>query len=284
MRYASLIVAFFLFGRSMAQLPETDIYLAKIEIKNNLIKFEKAENITNRKGYDNQPFFLSDDKTILYTSDGADKKIHVSVYASRKSTQLTKTNTSEYSPMITPAGMISCVVVEEDSAQRVWLYDAKTGEKKGCLAEGVDSIGYYAWLGKDSILYYKLTDPHSLRFLNLKSGEDNWLCDHPTRSFKQIDGRTIFYVIHGEKENLVYFYDIRVKKATLYATDKPDNQDYVWLPQFGMIKSEGPKLYRYSPETKVWVEAADFSAAGISKITRFTFSPNKKYLALVSNQ
>jgi hypothetical protein len=278
-----LLVCFLL----QAQLPETEIFLAKIEIKNNLLKIQKAENVTNHNGYDNQPFFTPDGKTLLYSAQtDADQRIHLFALnlKSKKSAQLTHTNTSEYSPMLSPQGnAVSAVVVEEDSTQRIWLYDAKNGERKSCLTEAIDSIGYYCWLGRDSLAYYKLTDPHSLRALDLKSGTDNWLCDHPTRSFRRIDARTLLYVINEEKQNLVMLYDIRVKKATVFATDLPANQDYTWLAGLGLLKSEGSKIFRYSPETKVWVELADFASAGIKKITRFAFSTNQKLLALVSN-
>jgi len=282
-----IFVIVFLAGQGLfAQLPETEIFLAKVEIKNNLIKFDKAENITNHKGYDNQPFFLRDEKTILFSASDSLGRIHIFKYNMRsKEIQLhTRTKTSEYSPMLAPGGQyISSVVVEEDSAQRIWMYDRKKSEIKHCLTENTDSIGYYAWIGKDSIMYYKLTDPHSLRVLNLKTGEDNWLCGHPTRSFRKINNTTLFYVIHEEKENLLYFYDIHTKKANLFAADKPENQDYVWLSGLGMLKSEGSKLLRYSTDTKVWVEMSDFSAFGVKKITRFAFSHDKKYLAIVSN-
>jgi hypothetical protein len=186
--------------------------------------------------------------------------------------------------MLTPDGKnISSVVVEEDSTQRIWLYDAQTGGKKSCLTEKTDSIGYYSWIGNDTILYYKLTNPHSLRVLDLKTGEDNWLSDHPTRSFRKINEHTFFYVIHEEKQNLIYTFDILLKKATLYATDTPDNQDYVWQPDLGLVKSEQSKLYHYSPATKVWAEVADFASYGVKKITRFAFSHDNKQLAFVSN-
>jgi len=61
-----IVVIFFTFSKLLAQLPETEIFLANIEIKNNLVKIEKAENITNHKGYDNQPSFLPDSKNILF--------------------------------------------------------------------------------------------------------------------------------------------------------------------------------------------------------------------------
>ncbi len=270
-----------------AQLPETEIFLTDIEIKNNLIKIEKAQNINIHKGYNNQPFFMPDGKSILFSSETNTKgKIHICKYEikSKKTKKLTATQTSEYSPALAPDGVsISAVVVEEDSAQRVWLYDLNTGAKKSCLHEGTDSIGYYAWLGKDTIVYYKLTNPHSLRVLNSKTGEDNWLCDNPTRSFKKISETVFFYVIREEKQNLIYFFDIRTKKTTLFATDKPENQDYVWQTDLGLVKSEQNKIYHYSTETKVWAKVADFSSFGIKKITRFAFSPDKKRMAVVSN-
>jgi hypothetical protein len=287
MRLEGLALGLFVCVKLSAQMPETDIYLAKIEIKNHLIKFEKAENITNHKGYDNQPFFSEDNKQLLYAWEFKPAGNVRTAWYNLKNKKTTSwlgpdTLISAYSPMVGANHLVSFVGVEKDSAQRIWA--SNQVPSAFCLTPNTDSIGYYSWIGKDSILYYKLTDPHSLRVLNLKTGEDNWLCDHPTRSFKQIEGRTIFYVIHGEKENQIFFYDIRVKKASLFAVDKPDNQDYVWLPEFGMIKSEGPKLFRYSTDTKVWVEAADFSGVGITKITRFAFSPDKKHLAVVSNQ
>ncbi len=287
MKYFFKTVFVFSFLPVCAQLPETEIFLSQIEIKNNLIKLEKVENINNHKGYHNQPFFMPDGKSILFSSESEiNHKIHICQYniKSKKINLLTQTNTSEYSPTLTADGRnISSVVVEEDSAQRVWLYDLKKSEIKSCLTQNTDSIGYYTWLGNDTILYYKLTNPHSLRVLNIKTGEDNWLCNHPTRSFRKINSTTFFYVIHEEKQNLIYFFDIRTKKANLFASDKPENQDYVWQADLGMLKSEQNKLYRYSQETKVWAEVADFSSYGIKKITRFAFSSDKKCLTVVSN-
>jgi Tol biopolymer transport system component len=282
-----VVLAFYCFT-VWGQMPDTEIFLSDIEIKNHLIKIEKTVNMSNHKGYDNQPCFMPDEKNMVFFSQAdSNQKVHISAYniRSKKTKRITATPTSEYSPMLAPDKMnFSVVMVEEDSSQRVWLFDLKTGAKKICLTQKTDSIGYYTWLGNDSILYYKLTKPHSLRVLNLKTGEDNWLCDSPTRSFKSISNTSFFYVIHEETQNLLYSFNIPLKKATLIATDKPDNQDYVYQPDLGFIKSEGSRLYRYSPETKVWVEVADFSAAGISKITRFAFSADKKHLAVVSNQ
>jgi len=274
--------------KALAQLPETELFLANVEIKNNLVKVKSAEKISSHKGYNNQPCFINKDADILFAADVmSDNKTHICNYniSSKKTERLGITNTSEYSPNLLPDKKdFSVVMVEEDSMQRVWVFNLPKGDNKFCLSQQTDSIGYYTWLGKDSILYYKLTKPHSLHALNTKTSEDVWLCDNPTRSFKKIDATSFYYVIHTEKQNTIYVYNIRTKKASEFALDNnAANQDYNWHPVLGLLKSEEGKLFRYSKDTKVWVELADFSSFGIKKITRFTISENGKYIALVSN-
>jgi hypothetical protein len=282
------IILLFTYAKNFSQLPKTELFLANIEIKNNLIKVKSAEKISNRIGYNNQPSFINKDEEILFTSDiEGDSKTHICNYniSAKKIKRLSITNTSEYSAQLLPNKKdFSVVMVEEDSTQRIWVFDLLKGENKSCLSQQTDSIGYYTWLGKDSLLYYKLTTPHSLRALNIKTNQDVWLCNNPTRSFKKISANTFFYVIHEEKENTVFLFDTRTKKATPFAIDNiGTNQDYSWNSTLGLLKSEASRIYRYSADTKVWVELADFTSFGVKKITRFTISSNGKYIALVSN-
>ena len=271
-----------------SQLPQTELFLTGIEIKNNLIKVKKIEKISSHTGYNNQPAFINKDKDILFTSNAeGDKKTHICNYniSSKKIKRISITNTSEYSAQVLPNQTdFSVVMVEEDSTQRIWVFDLLKGENKSCLSQQTDSVGYYTWLSKDSLLYYKLTNPHSLHALNIKTNQDVWLCNSPTRSFKKVNPSTFFYVIHEESQNTVYLFDIFTKKATPFAIDNVSaNQDYIWNANLGLLKSEAGKIYRYSTDTKVWAELADFTSYGIKKISRFAISNNGKYLALVSN-
>ncbi|MEO8762077.1 MAG: hypothetical protein ABI388_11300 [Bacteroidia bacterium] len=282
------IALVFISLKVFSQLPETELFLANVEIKNNLVKVKSAEKISSHKGYNNQPCFINKDADVLFTADAnSDTKTHICDYNinSKKTERLGITNTSEYSAnLLANQKDFSVVMVEEDSMQRVWVFKLPKGDSKYCLSQQTDSVGYYTWLGNDSILYYKLTTPHSLHALNTKTNQDVWLCDNPTRSFKKVSATTFFYVIHSEKQNTVYLFDTRTKKATEFAIDtKATNQDYNWHPVLGLLKSEDGKLFRYSKDTKVWVELADFSSYGAKKITRFTISENGKYIALVSS-
>ena len=273
-------------GSVFGQLPETDIWLVQLDKKDNKLIYTNPLNINNRAGYDNQPTFSSDTKSILYVSIKDDKQADIYQYNSKAKThtQLTKTKTSEYSPTILPDGNgFSCVVVEMDSVQRVWKYYID-GTFNHIIAEQVDSVGYHSWLSKDTLLYYKLTNPHSLRAINLKTQEDVWICNHPSRAFKKIGSTTNFiYAIKDSISMAFRVYNPTLRESKLYATYPSVNEDFIWHPELGLIKSENADLLRYNEATKTWDVLFSFSNLGIKKITRFVFDSKNKQLAIVSN-
>ncbi len=270
-----------------AQLPDSDIWIFEIKKTEVGIILKKGYNVTSRKGYDNQPWFNHDNKFFYYTSIHEDGQAHIYRYdfSSKKIIQITSTATSEYSPMLTPDRKeISVLMVEKDSTQRVWGFSLD-GKTNHVITEFEDSIGYYAWLNKDTMLYYKLTAPHSLRAYSIKEKKEVWLCDEPTRAFKPTGKKNeFFYVVKLKEKNEVRLYNITLKKSTLYAEAKPENEDFIWDKTLGLIKSDGSKLMRFMPEHNTWAELGDFTSSGITKITRFAISSNGRFVALVSNK
>lgn len=269
-----------------AQMPETDIWLFKIEKKEGKYNYSNPLNITHRVGYDNQPVFTNDGKSILYVCIDSTKQADIYQYAISKKTSvnLTKSQVSEYSPTIIPDGSgFSSVVVEKDSSQRVWLFNLD-GTFKRIVHEGTDSIGYHTWLNNDTLMYYKLTEPHSLRVLDLKSNKDVWICDHPTRAFKQIGKSSRFiYGIKDSTSTQFRIYNSALKESAVYASYPSINEDFIWHHELGLIKSEGSDLLKYNEQSKTWDVLFSFSNLGIKKITRFVFDSKNKQLAIVSN-
>lgn len=269
-----------------AQLPETDIWLFQLDKKDNKLIYTNPLNINNRAGYDNQPSFTVDGKSLLYVSIKEDKQADIYQYniKTKLHTQLTKTPTSEYSPTIIPNGIgFSCVVVEMDSAQRIWQYNFD-GSFNKIIAEQVDSIGYHTWLSNDSLLYYKLTNPHSLRAINMKTNEDVWLCNHPSRAFKKINNtRDFLYAIKDSSSMTFRIYNPILRESKIYTSYPSINEDFIWHPELGLIKSENADLLKYNEQTKSWETLFSFSNLGIKKITRFVFDSKNKQLAIVSN-
>jgi hypothetical protein len=286
MTIRGLIIGFFLTNTVLAQLPETDIWLFKIAKKENVYSFSNPLNITNRHGYDNQPTFSLDGKSILYVTIDSTNQADIYQYniSKKSSINLTKSDVSEYSPTILPDGSgFSCVVVEKDSTQRVWKFNSD-GRFHSICHEGTDSIGYHTWLNNDTLLYYKLTFPHSLRVLNIKTNEDHWLCDDPTRAFKKLGNSLRFiYAIKDSIQTEFRIYNPTLRESILYTTYPTANEDFIWHPEFGLIKSENADLFKYNEQSSKWELLFSFSDFGIKKITRFVFDSKTKQLAIVSN-
>lgn len=266
------------------QVPNTDLWLFKIENKKGVISFTKPVNVTNREGYDNQPAFSTDGKKIYYVSIREDKQSDIYYYdlKSKKNIQFTKTPISEYSPEETPDGkFISAVVVEQDSAQRIHFINKVSGIHEKRFE--YDSVGYYHLLNNDTCIYYKLTEPHSLRNNSAQNKTDKWLGFSPTRTFKAINRYTLIYGLKDTSKVTFYKYNFLLRKAEKYADYPSTNEDICWNASFGLVKSEGNKLLRFDEQKNEWLLLADLSATGIKKITRFAFDSTNKYLVVVDN-
>ena len=201
-----------------SQIPDTEIWLYKIEKQKTGLVLTSPKNISKRAGYDNQPSFSNDGKKIYYVSIREDKQADFYCYdiGSERTIQITKTKESEYSPVITPdEKYLNAVVVESDSAQRIHFINAKTGVSEKKIE--TDSVGYYTFLNTDTVLYYKLTNPHSLRYYVGSTGEDKWLGNNPTRAFKTINRHAFIYGVKDSTKVTFYKYDFTLQKAEKFA-------------------------------------------------------------------
>jgi len=271
---------------ALAQLPETDLWLFDLEKKENVYQAVNPRNITNRPGYDNQPAFTTDGRSILYVSIRGDGQADIYRYdiKSKLQTNLTKSKVSEYSPTILPdESGFSVVVVEADSTQRVWMM-AFDGSFMKFASDVTDSVGYHSWLNADTLLYYKLTEPHSLHALSLKTGRDVWICDQPSRAFRKTGaGSQFIYAIKTGNALEFRIYKPATKESRVYASYPSPNEDFVWHPELGLVKAENADLLRFHEKTGKWETLFSFAGAGIKKITRFAFDPKTKRLVVVNN-
>lgn len=271
---------------AQAQVPETDLWLFSLEKRENIYQAVNPLNITNRAGYDNQPAFTTDGKSILYVSIRGDGQADIYRYdiKSKLQTNLTKSKVSEYSPTILPdESGFSAVVVEADSAQRVWNMSFD-GSFMRFASDVTDSVGYHAWLNADTLLYYKLTEPHSLHALNLKTGKDVWICNNPSRAFRKTGkGSQFIYAIKADNALEFRIYKPATRESRVYASYPSLNEDFIWHPELGLVKAENAELLRFNEKSGKWETLFSFAGAGIKKITRFAFDPKNKRLVVVNN-
>lgn len=269
-----------------AQLPDTDIWLFKlVKDKEKGVILKDPLNVTQRKGYDNQPSFSADEKKIYYVSIRDDKQADIYFYdlKGKKNVRLSNSMAeSEYSPVPTEDGrFLTSVTVENDSSQRIHFINAETGNYDHKY--DVDSVGYYTFLNADTVVYYKLTEPHSLRYYVDHTKEDNKIASAPIRTFKAVNRHTLIYGTKDSVKVTFFKYNFFLGKAEKYCEYPSLNEDVIWHNTLGLVKSEHDKLYNYHEQKKQWVLLYDLSSFGIKKITRFVFDPKGKYLVLVNN-
>ena len=268
----------------MAQLPNSDLWLFSIKPSKENIELKNPLNINNREGYDNQPSFSEDGKKLFYVSIKEDKQSDIYFYDIKKKQNIRFTNTteSEYSPTQSPnSELISTVIVEKDSAQRIHLLNGKSAHDDGKFE--MDSVGYFSYLNTDTLVYYKLTDPHTLKVFIKSNQTDFLICQSPIRGFKAINRHCLLYGIKDSLFTTYFKYDFLLGRAYRYAQSSAQSEDLVWHPIFGLLISDKANILKYIPETSSWQVLFDLSPFGIKKITRFAFDNKTNYLVVVNN-
>jgi hypothetical protein len=267
----------------VAQMPDTDVWLFKLEEdKSHALVLKEGKNLTARKGYDNQPSFSNDGKHLYYSSVREDEQsdIYVADTRSGKLKLLQTSKESEYSPRpYFASAVLSSVVVEKDSAQRIHFVDALTGVHTGRI--DVDSVGYHCFVNEDTVAYFKLTEPQSLRYYVRSTGEDRFICAHPIRSIRAINRHTLLFGIKDSLSTSYYRYDFFLRSAELLASADTVSEDVDWNKDLGLIRSEGSRIMRYEPTKKQWETLYDLKLFGITTIARFQLDVKHKQLAVV---
>jgi dipeptidyl aminopeptidase/acylaminoacyl peptidase len=267
--------------------PATDIFVADVNERGGQLKVGRPANITRRPGYDNQPRFLPDGKSILYTSVREDKQADIYRYDAAKGTsaRLTQTPESEYSPTPTPDGKYFSVIrVEADSTQRLWKFPLAGGPPVLVL-ESIKPVGYHVWVDDKTVLLFVLGTPNTLRLADVPAGEAETILTNVGRSLHRVPGREKVSFVHkvSDGEWVIKEMDIKSREIVPVIKTLPASEDYAWTPGGILLMAKGSALYKYDPaRDKGWQEVADFSADGVTSVTRLAVSPKGNRIAFVA--
>ena len=265
--------------------PTTDVYLLNIEQHKKTFKpAPKAQpvNISNNAGYDNQPSFIEQLHAISYVSSRNDKPTDVYLYdlETGKTKQLTNNAEAEFSPKITPDGKhISVVKGGEQNLTHISLDGAVT-EK---LYTAKDSIGYYCWTGAGEIAAVLLTNPISLKLIDLDKKTEKYLTDSIGRNLFEYDGDImICRLLHDG--NWITIVD-KTGKQTLLVRLPQGTEDFYVTQDGWLFSSDGSRVV-YCNVKRVengWQVLTDLKEKGISKILRLSVNKEKNKLAFVTD-
>ncbi|MBC8155315.1 MAG: PD40 domain-containing protein, partial [Bacteroidetes bacterium] len=209
---------------------DADIYLVDFSWRQPVM-VGKPVNITQRKGYDNQPSFTPDGKSLLFTSIREDGQADSYRYnlRQRTTTQLTRTPESEYSPVVTPDRThFSVIRVEKDQTQRLWKFPLSSGKGEPMLVlEKVKPVGYHCWLSADSLALFVLGTPNTLQLVRVSTGDTVRVEESIGRSLHRIPGKNAVSFVHKRTPTdwEINQLDLQTRRITLIARALEGSED-----------------------------------------------------------
>jgi WD40 repeat protein len=270
-------------GTLEAQAPGSDIYVATLIRKGNLLSVGTPANLTARAGYDNQPAFSADGRTLYYTSARTGQTdIYRYDVAAGRSQPVTDTPESEYSPTVMPDGKrLSVIRVERDSTQRLWSF-ALDGSSPSLVLDSIKPVGYHVWLNPDTVFVFVLGTPSTLRRAELARGTAEILASDIGRTLLLVPGRrAVSYLQRDSSGGWVRAIDPVTGAGEILARLPEGTEFYAWTPQGELLSTRANELVRWSKASTQWETVARFTEPGLRKITRLAVSPAGDRIALV---
>ena len=267
----------------------TDIFVAALSDFGTSVRVGTPKNITRRPGYDNQPAFTANSRSVLYTSQ---REGQTDIYrydtGADSSLQVTRTLESEYSATLLPDGSgFSVIQVERDSTQRLWSFSFK-GSNPQLVLTSVKPVGYHAWANSREVVMFILGQPPTLQRASVTSGKADTVVTNPGRSIHRIPGTNAVSFVHkkSEKEWWIRRLDMLSGKVTDLVRTLPGSEDYAWTPKGIILMAKDETLYSWNPAVpdKDWQKVTTFAKSEMPGIKRLAVSPDGRWLAMVAEE
>ena len=269
--------------------PATDIYVAELRVSRRQVSVGTPVNATARPGYDNQPFFLPDGRSFLYTSVQEDGQADIYRHdlEQKTSVRVTATRESEYSPTPLPDGTgFSVVRVEADSTQRLWAFGFG-GTQPRLVLDSIKPVGYHVWGDDHTLVLFVLGSPATLQIADARApaAPGAVLARDIGRSLQRIPGRAAVSFVQRDSAAGPWLaeVDVRTRRVTRLVKAPQGADFFVWTPEAIALTASGTTLYQWDPQRGgEWEPVADLASAGLTNVTRLAVSPKGDRLAIVA--
>jgi hypothetical protein len=265
---------------------DTDIHVLSLERSDDGVTVVGPPRpVTDRAGYDNQPHFTPDGRSILYTSirgGQADTyRFHIS---SGHTEHVTRTPESEYSPTPIPGtDRFSVVRVEADSTQRLWSF-ARDGSDARLVLPDVAPVGYHAWIDEDWVALFILGDPPALHIAEPGPGTSRAVIAGIGRSLQPVPQRHAVSLTRQAGDAWwIEELDAATGETRFLAPLLGPDDYHVWTPDGALLTAHGASIYQWT-EGDGWVEVADLGPHGAGPVSRLAVSPDGRLLAVVMDR
>ncbi len=263
----------------------TDVWVVDVHASGGAITAGRPLNLTRRAGYDNQPGFSADGRTVFFTSvrEDAQADIWRIAVTGGAAERQTATPESEYSALVTPDGEhMSVIRVERDSAQRLWRFPLRGDALPSLILHTLQPTGYHLWTGEHTLAAFVLGSPNALVLADLRTGQVDTLSRNIGRALAKIPGREAFTYLQMIRDSTAWIteVDVRTRASARIAPAAPGAGYHVWTPDGVLLSAAGSQILAWSGDR--WTVVADFAEFGVEGISRLALSPGGDRLAFVA--
>lgn len=268
---------------SASAAPEgTDVWLLDLRQEGEVLRAASPRNLTNRPGYDNQPFFTpAGDILFVQMEDGRTDLWRWSAQTER-STPVTSTPLQgEFSPTPIPGskGGISYIRSPDDTSGRLWRMPNAGAEPEIVFAD-IGPVGYHAWFDADHVALWRLQDPSLLQLVDLATQETRTLATGVGRTPQSIpDRRAVSFTRMTEEGRVLEAFDLDLDRTETVAILPEGGDFHTWTPTGVLLCTAGSQVFALVDGE--WQEVVDLSDRGLT-VSRLNVSPDGKRLALVA--
>ncbi len=264
----------------------TEVYLFDLLSVDDKYAIANPVNISNNPGYDNQPSFMKNGRTVLFASTRNGQTDIVSYnIRTKKKTWLTETEGGEYSPLqIGGSNAFSAIRLDPDGYQRLYKYSMYSGKSKELVKDL--KIGYHGWVDRDQLVSFVLGDPQTLQHSNVRTGENKILDDTIGRSIHKLpkSGR-VAYISKKQNPWTVNTIDLESGSIETMIHTLEESEDFAVTHSGVLIMGKGSALYNFDPYNHTdWVKIADLSDYKLDGITRLAISPKADKIVIVAEE
>ena len=270
---------------------DSEIFLLDIKFKQDKIEISNVKKISNNKGYNNQPIFVSNNK-VLFTSERNFQNDIVEYNSIDNSLKyLTNTQTSEYSPIRYKKNKVSAVSLDKKGEQYLRIYNIKNNTYNIPFTDKI--VGYYNYSKqiKNLIISSVLENNELVLYTsNLKTKEHTYVDNNTGRSIHNIPKykfgqEKISYISKKDSIWNINYVDLSNYKTKTITTTLNNNEDICWFKDGSILTSHKNNLYIFNSKlSKDWKLLCSLEEYGITNISRIAINPDNDKLALVNSK
>lgn len=270
---------------------DSEIFLLDIKFKQDKIEISNVKKISNNKGYNNQPIFVSNNK-VLFTSERNFQNDIVEYNSIDNSLKyLTNTQTSEYSPIRYKKNKVTAVSLDEKGEQYLRIYNIKDNTFKIPFTDKI--VGYYNYSKKiRNLIISSVLENNQLVLYtsNLKTKEHTYIDNNTGRSIHNIPKNKfgeekISYISKKDSIWNINYVDLSSYNTKTITTTLNNNEDICWFKDGSILTSYKNNLYIFNSKlSKDWKLLCSLEEYGITNISRIAINPDNDKLALVNSK